>query len=65
MKGLYNFGNTCYLNSILQILINTPKFPQVFHIYSNSLDLDNPSVDVAVSFTRLLDDYLNNNAAIN
>ena len=26
MKGFPNFGNTCYINSIIQILLNTPPF---------------------------------------
>lgn len=38
MKGLPNFGNTCYLNSILQILFNTPGFYDVFMRYSRPTD---------------------------
>jgi ubiquitin C-terminal hydrolase len=30
VAGLANMGNTCYLNSILQILSNTPKFRELF-----------------------------------
>jgi ubiquitin carboxyl-terminal hydrolase 8 len=26
--GLWNFGNTCYMNSIVQVLSNTPEFAQ-------------------------------------
>lgn len=40
MRGLPNLGNTCYLNSILQILFNTPGFYDVFMRYTRPIGSD-------------------------
>lgn len=56
MKGLHNFGNTCYLNSILQILFNTPNFPQQFREYTGNRN--HPLYPTSMSFASLMDVYL-------
>jgi ubiquitin C-terminal hydrolase len=41
MKGLVNLGNTCYMNSGIQFLINIPEFCNMIfqnHLQSNELD---------------------------
>jgi ubiquitin carboxyl-terminal hydrolase 8 len=63
MKGLDNLGNTCYLNSILQILINTPMFPRMFSDYSKTSS-ESPSLEVAKSFERLIHAYIDPDPAI-
>jgi ubiquitin carboxyl-terminal hydrolase 36/42 len=60
MKGLPNFGNTCYLNSIIQILVNTPQFIECLRSFP--LKIASPpegegSLQVSTSFYHLLNAY--------
>lgn len=58
MLGLDNLGNTCYLNSILQILMNTPGFLRLFMRYKKqSKEPRGSTSDVATSFGELMDAY--------
>jgi ubiquitin carboxyl-terminal hydrolase 5/13 len=31
--GLSNLGNSCYLNSVMQVLFNIPQFQQRYHTF--------------------------------
>ena len=60
-KGLENYGNTCYINSVLQILLNTPEFTSALansrSSLAKSLDLLFRSKD-PTSRTKCLEDFL-------
>jgi len=36
-EGLYNFGNTCYFNSFIQILIHVPGLIEKLMDYKNNI----------------------------
>ncbi len=60
MKGLPNFGNTCYLNSIIQILANTPQFIECLKSFPLKLagaDGEELSLPVGIAFYKLLNSY--------
>lgn len=57
--GLVNFGRTCYINSIVQILLNTPDFCELLREYqvesetdSNCAPLSNRLIDLAAAYFR-------------
>jgi ubiquitin C-terminal hydrolase len=54
LVGLKNIGNTCFMNSILQCLFNTPKFYQYFVNGTHKKDLNPKHKDLALSFGSLL-----------
>ena len=59
MRGLANFGNTCYLNFILQVLINTEEFTTLFTRYAKrSKDTDHPLYKISQSLWHLMELYL-------
>lgn len=64
MKGLHNLGQTCYLNSIIQILFNTPSFPEMFTLYykhSNMNENDDGLKGLTHKFIKLMHSYLDEN----
>lgn len=59
MRGLTNFGNTCYLNSIIQILANTPQFIEALKSFPTHVG-DDLSLPVSESLGVLFDAYHSN-----
>ncbi|CAD8057110.1 unnamed protein product [Paramecium sonneborni] len=52
--GLHNIGNTCYFNSALQCIINTPKFNDKFLSDEIKQELNPKHKQVALQYWRLL-----------
>ena len=45
MKGLYNIGNTCYMNSAIQCLIHIPELRNFFLTGSHLTCLNQNSIE--------------------
>jgi ubiquitin C-terminal hydrolase len=58
-KGIYNIGNTCYLNAGLQLVLHNKELCKMIILYSNKSDILN---DIA-NFIKDYDD--NNNKSLN
>uniref|UniRef100_A0A1I7ZCM3 Ubiquitin carboxyl-terminal hydrolase 48 n=1 Tax=Steinernema glaseri TaxID=37863 RepID=A0A1I7ZCM3_9BILA len=64
VTGLYNMGNSCYLNSALQCLSNIPKLTQFFlekqHInHLNKAAATSTKISVAVEYGNLISELWN------
>lgn len=63
MKGLINIGNTCYLNSAIQILANLSGFKKIIESdkYKSSIDLTKNEGIIAAEYVNLIHNLLNTN----
>ena len=60
MRGLTNFGNTCYLNFILQVLLNTEEFTTLFKAHqAHQAHQAHPLYKIGLSLGRLIELYQN------
>jgi ubiquitin C-terminal hydrolase len=59
-KGFYNLGNTCYLNSGLQLIVNNKELCN--HILQ--LAQNNKSSDFLLKLSQFITEYYNNNSNI-
>ena len=57
MRGLNNLGNTCYLNSIIQILFNTPAFYESFKSFASTNNNGHPLHNTSMNFYKLMIAY--------
>ena len=61
MIGLENIGNTCYINSIIQIFIYNPFFIKT--LYKELYTLKNPNNNnLLIEFKKIADEILINNS---
>lgn len=51
-KGFPNLGNTCYMNSFLQILIHTPNFIKELKILRNQKKINNELVNCLINLSK-------------
>ena len=67
---MHNLGNTCYLNSALQIVANLKLFHEYFVLtgmYARQSNLKNPqgySGDLVESFAQLINQMYDENAEV-
>ena len=69
LVGLFNLGNTCYLNSVIQCLSNTLDFRKYFILdfYKNELNFSSfePQGDIIEEFSKLIKKmWLENDEAV-
>ena len=53
--GFHNLGNTCYLNSLLQVIFNIPEFGECYKnpTFLDRCDLQNPDSDFKLQMSKL------------
>ena len=49
--GFYNIGNSCYINSFLQIIIHCQNFLQQIKAYNNNF-LDYPLINCIITLSK-------------
>jgi len=53
--GLHNLGNTCYMNSVLQVILSLPEFQAAYSkpVFFDRCDLMEPDADLKLQMSKL------------